>query len=197
MNSEVRSRLFDPFFTTKFTGRGLGLSAVQGIVRGHQGVLQVSSALGQGSMFRLLLPALGQLAEAVEIPTPVREEWHGSGCGLVVEDEPLVRGYVRDLLAGLGFEVLSAADGREGVDLYRANAARLKFVLLDLTMPQMGGGEAFTEMQRIRPSVPILMMSGYDEQEALRSFDSRGVAGILHKPFVPEELRDKLRMILG
>ena len=197
MTAGTLARLFDPFFTTKFLGRGLGLSAVLGIVRGHRGALKVESAQGVGSQFRLLLPQVAGDVEPHANPGPVAADWQGTGYALLVEDEGVVREVLTKLLAGWGFEVIAAVNGREGVDLFRANAERLAFALVDLTMPEMGGGEAFAEMRRIRPSVPVLLMSGYDEKTAVASFDSAGLAGALHKPFSPDDLRQRLQTLLG
>jgi signal transduction histidine kinase len=197
MHPETRARIFDPFFTTKFTGRGLGLAAVQGIVRGHQAALLVRSEVGRGSTFQLLLPACDETAEAVRAEAEAGDAWRGHGRALVVDDEDTVRAAAARMLEALGFEVLMAETGAEAIELFRRAHASISVVLLDLTMPRKGGVEVFRELRAVQPDAAVILMSGYDEQVAVDPFADDGLAGFLQKPFRLEELRARVRAALG
>ena len=193
MDARTLARIFDPFFSTKFAGRGLGLAAVMGIVRGHRGVLHVESTVGVGTTFRVLLPASRR--PAVE-ERPASDAFRGSGLVLVVDDDDGVRLAASRLLKHLGFEVIEASDGRAGVEVFAQHADRLALVLLDMTMPHLNGDEALCEMRRVRDDVPVLLTSGYNEVEATQRFTESGLAGFLQKPFALDDLARKLGTIL-
>ena len=189
MDDATKAKIFDPFFTTKFTGRGLGLAAVLGIVRGHGGAIKVYSSLGRGSTFKVFFRASSAAASEIVKPAP---RYRGAGLVLVVDDDAGVRGAARRMFKLFGFDVLEAEDGRRGAAEFAARASEIVLVLLDMTMPEMGGEETFREIRRVRDDVPVILTSGYNEIEATRRFTSKGLAGFLQKPFTPDDLAAKL-----
>ena len=200
MDAETHQRLFEPFFTTKFTGRGLGMATVLGIVQGHKGAVMVQSAVGHGSTIRVLFPAVETVGAAID-SRPV--EFPGQGgtraprrTVLVVDDEEAVREVCAALVQTLGFQPITAADGEEGLRLFERHADEIDCVLLDLTMPRMHGISAFREMKRLRPDIPVILCSGYNEQEATKQFTNEGLAGFLQKPYTLEDLKNKIEPVL-
>jgi signal transduction histidine kinase/ActR/RegA family two-component response regulator len=198
--AEVRHRLFEPFFTTRPNGRGLGLALVLGVVRQHRGGIRVETAAGHGMRVQLCLPL------AVDVPAPttgqgqqvspalVGGQW-GQATVLVVDDEPAVRDIAIRLLSSLGCRTVAARDGREALEKYRGHPEPIDLVLLDLTMPQLGGEEVLRELRRLDAHVPVVVMSGHSEPESSR-LAALGASGYLHKPFRVPALIEVLRRSL-
>jgi PAS domain S-box-containing protein len=196
MSQDTLDRIFDPFFTTKFTGRGLGLAAVLGIVRGHKGAIKVYSTPGRGTTFKVLFPASGQAAAR---PAP-RLDLHNAPAGktvLVVDDEAIVRRTAKAMLERHGYAVVLAENGREAVDLYKVLVDKIDLVLLDMTMPILGGEETFRLMKGIHPNVRVVLSSGFNEVEAIRRFTGKGLAGFLQKPYSALTLVEKVKAVLA
>ncbi|MCF6286140.1 MAG: response regulator, partial [Candidatus Hydrogenedentes bacterium] len=197
MDKETQARIFDPFFTTKFTGRGLGMAAVLGIVRGHKGAIEVYSELGKGTTIKVLFPAVERAADLSNEELPEADGWTGSGTILIVDDEETIRTLSRRGLERMGFDVLAASDGREGLDVFSNHCDEIVVVLLDLTMPHMGGEETFRELRRIKKDVCVVLSSGYNEEEIAQSFAGKGLAGFIQKPYHMGQLKATLKRVLG
>ena len=197
MDRGMRERIFEPFFTTKTLGRGLGLAAVLGIARSQGGAIDVVSAPGRGATFRLFLPCCGDTKRAaVPLPEPVQPVPIAGGCALVVDDEEIVRDAARSYLESQGIEVLLARDGRECLSIYWKNRDRVSVILLDVSMPGMGGPETLRELRRAGADVPVIMSSGYIEKQVQGAKDSLKPDAFLGKPYSPEKLMSALRRVL-
>ncbi len=189
-------RIFDPFFSTKFTGRGLGLAVVLGIVRGHKGSINVQSKAGQ-THFTIYLPIVEPQAPSPPPALPDTPRAMVQETVLVVDDEAMVRSVTQRILKRLGYNVLLCEDGRSGLEMFRAHVSEISCVLLDLTMPTMNGEETFREIQRIKPNTRVILMSGYTEEDATSRFEIAGLAGFLQKPFTINDLHHKIIAVLG
>jgi len=198
MDAEVLARIFDPFYSTKASGRGLGLSAMLGILRGHRAGIRIESEPGKGTQFTLYFPA-APVAEDPDLST------QASAAGarpeerldiLLVDDEPDVLEAVCELLVVLGYRVRTAMDGREALERFQSGIP-VDLVLMDLTMPRMDGREAFEAFHALRPDLPVVLYSGYSEQESLHAFKGGGPAAFIQKPFLMAQLQKVLTGILS
>lgn len=196
MSPDVMSRIFEPFFTTKglAKGSGLGLASVYGIIKGHQGYIEVESEQGHGTVFSIYLPATAESKEDTE-PTP-REILHGKETVLLVDDDAMVLETGEEILARLGYTVISAASGMDAIKLFGKHYARIDIVLLDMVMPETGGGEVFDRIKEINPHIKVLLTSGYSRDGEADEILERGCDGFIQKPFRTMELSKRLREIL-
>jgi len=197
MDKETITKLFDPFFTTKFTGRGLGLSAVQGIMHGHKGAVSIKSEPEKGSTFRLFFPALEKPLEPAGAASEHTNTDEISGTVLIVDDEESVRKMAERMLDHIGFDVLTVSNGRDAVTLYQEQMEKISFVLLDMTMPGMNGAETFHELRKIDPEVKVIIASGYSEQDIATRFSGEQLSGFCQKPFRYDTLKDTATKVLG
>jgi two-component system, cell cycle sensor histidine kinase and response regulator CckA len=198
MDKQTLAQMFDPFFTTKFTGRGLGLSAVMGIVRSHEGALRVYSEVGKGTAFKLMLPASKGTAATTDQTAQADYDphWQGHGAVLLVEDEEAIRALAGYILERLGFKVYTAADGVEALELHAAHRDELVLVLLDLTMPRKSGEETLHDLRTAHPELPVIIASGYSKDEIAARLAAKGVAAFVQKPYSMSSLGSTLRRVL-
>jgi two-component system cell cycle sensor histidine kinase/response regulator CckA len=196
MDAETRARIFEPFFTTKFTGRGLGLAAVMGIVRAHKGAMKVYSELGKGTTFKVLIPASEMSFQITRNEKYSNSSnWKGAGTILLADDEESIRAIGAQMLEHFGYTVLTAEDGREAIEIYRNRGNEINLVIMDMTMPHMDGAEAFSELRRINPQVKVILASGYSKEDIGSRFAGKGLVGVLQKPFTVGILREMLKGI--
>ena len=199
MDENTKERIFDPFFTTKFAGRGLGMSAVLGIVSGHKGALKICSEVNEGTTFTILFPANKATDSRPAVGSKDengRIDWRGSGTVLIVDDEEALCAVVEQMLDRMGFSVLTASNGQEALKVFHQHANEIVCVLLDLTMPYMDSLEAFNAMKRLDQGVTVILCSGYNEQESTQRFAGKGLSGFIQKPYDMTVLREKLKEVL-
>lgn len=194
MDEATLNRIFDPFFSTKFIGRGLGLAAVQGIVRGHKGTMKVYSRAGKGTTFTVLFPATEETVASRKAMIP--QATATDQLILVIDDEEIIRRTAKSMLERYGYTVVLATNGKEGVELFQVLSEKVSAVLLDMTMPVMSGEEAFSRMRAIKPDVKVILSSGYNEVEAVRRFTGKGLAGFIQKPYSSIALGVKIMSVL-
>jgi PAS domain S-box-containing protein len=196
MNTATKERIFEPFFTSKFTGRGLGLAAVMGIIRGHSGAVKVESEPGKGTTFRVYFPASTQAKPVAPEPIALSSATTGEGTILVADDEALILDVTERILTKAGYTVLKAKDGEECLAMFEEHRDEIEAVLLDMTMPKMSGGEVFLTLGEIAPDVPVVLSSGFNEQEASAKFGNRKPAGFLQKPYRANDLVSAVYQVL-
>ena len=194
MNKDTVQKIFDPFFTTKFTGRGLGMSALKGIVEGHRGAVFINSVVGKGTTIQVAIPVVENISDEegsikdMEVIYPLSH-----GTILIADDEEFMRNLCNKLISEMGYTVITAKNGLEAVELFKNNQEHIVCVILDLTMPKMDGYTAFNEIKKINPDARVILSSGFNEQVVVQSLVGADLAGFLQKPYTIKELQNQIR----
>jgi CheY-like chemotaxis protein len=198
MDPATLARVFDPFFTTKpkEKGTGLGLSVVYGIIQQHDGLIDVQSEPGAGTVFKIYLPIVEPGASGAG-RKPASVSSSGIGTILLVEDEDAVRKLAIKILERGGYRVLPACDGREAVDVFRLHADEISLLMLDAVMPNMGGREAYERIAAMRPGIPVLFCSGYSADVLQPGFALRPEMQLIQKPYLPDEILRRIHELLN
>ena len=197
MDEETSRKIFEPFYTTKFSGRGLGMSAVLGIIKAHNGALQLESQPGEGTTFKVYLPVQFSTSESEDTQQKAASaEWQGSGTILLAEDEEQIKSILTAMLQKLGFNVLDAADGKEALELYQQNSADITLIVTDMGMPVMNGYELFYKLKQLNPQLPIIISSGFGEDDIDSKIPREAIAGLINKPYNFDQLREVLRGVV-
>ena len=197
IDEETKKRIFEPFFTTKLTGRGLGMSAVLGIIKSHNGALQLTSTPGTGTTFKVYFPLPDETSSFETTATAEKAAFpKASGTILLVDDETEIRIIGSALLNAMGFSVITASNGREALEIYSLHEREIDTVLLDLIMPEMGGLETYRLLREASPALPIVLCSGYDIEEISGIVEEDSHAEVVQKPFKPDQLRAALLKVM-
>lgn len=198
MDKNILDKIFEPFFSTKFTGRGLGLSAVSGIVRAHEGAIKVYSEPGQGTTFKILFPCSKSPNHYQNKKFEEIEQWKGSGTVMLVDDDDTVRPVVQGMLESIGYNVILAEDGYQAIEILADQSEKVHCIILDLTMPKMDGRETLVEIKKINPNLPIILSSGYNESDVKYRFtQEEKFSAFLQKPYRLSDLIEKISQVLN
>ncbi len=195
MTPEVLARIFEPFYSTRFTGRGLGLPAAMGLVRAHEGSMTVESTQGTGTTIRLRIPAARGKAVTPPKPKVVDTVSTASRTVLIAEDEAIVRNTIVTCMGRLGWKTIEAVDGEEAVRAYRDHVGKIDLLLCDYLMPKVNGLEAARQIRGLSPDLPVIIMSGFTNEATVDSFRTEGFEHFLKKPFMLDDLRDRLKAV--
>ena len=198
MSEEIQAKIFDPFFSTKEAGRGMGLAAVRGIILTHGGEIRVRTAVGSGSCFEILLPCVGQAEQEFRdlvIPAVASGSENETATILIIDDEDMLRLPIASMLRRKGYSILETRDGATGVDVFKAQAAEIDIVLLDLTLPGMSGKEVLADLRKIRPGIKVVLSTAYGRDRAFRDITEPESVYYLRKPYKIDDLTALLRRV--
>ncbi|MDD5285214.1 MAG: response regulator [Desulfuromonadaceae bacterium] len=197
MDEETQKRIFEPFYSTKFTGRGLGMSAIQGIIKSHEGLLLLTTSPGVGTTFKVLFPLSETFDGFVTAPATLIPFKKSGGTILLVDDEQALRNVGAALLNSMGFRALTAQDGREALEIFFERGREIDVVMLDLLMPLMGGIDTYHELRKTDTNIPILICSGYELESVAHVINNDQYAGFVPKPYKPDELQNVIVKMMG
>jgi len=197
MDEVTKKKMFDPFFSTKFIGRGLGMSAVLGIIRGHKGAIRCYSEERKGTTIKVLFPVDERKASPLVRQNEPAGHWRGNGTVLIVDDEETIREMASMMIEDFGFSTITACDGIDALEKLETSGDSIVAVLLDMTMPRMDGVACFSKMKQLYPDIKVMLSSGYNEQDATQRFAGKGLAGFIQKPYAPEQLMLKMKALFS